>query len=76
VVGGGGMIDKVPDSFKRIGYDLNPHTIAAMTAIRDIPNELPDNVTESEYKVLKSTQPDLITSWIRYLFQTKVNSNL
>ena len=29
-VGGGGMIDKVPDRFERIGYDLNPHTIAAL----------------------------------------------
>ena len=64
--GGGNMVDKVPDTFKRIGYDLNPHTIAAMTAIRDIPNLLPDNVTEAEYKALKGTEPDLITSLIRF----------
>ena len=29
-VGGGGMIDKVPSTFERVGYDLNPHTIQAM----------------------------------------------
>ena len=27
MVGGANMIDKVPDSFERIGYDLNQHTI-------------------------------------------------
>ena len=66
-VGGGNMIDKVPSTFKRIGYDLNPHTIAAMIAIRDIPNVLPDNVTEAEYKALKGSEPDLVNSWVRYV---------
>lgn len=66
-VGGWNMIDKVPDTFKRIGYDLNPHTIAAMTAIRDVLDLLPDSVTEAEYKALKGTEPDLITSWVRYV---------
>lgn len=45
-VGGGNMIDKVPPSFERIGYDLNPHTIKAMIDIRDRAAELPDSVTE------------------------------
>ena len=66
-VGGGNMIDKVPDTFRRIGADLNPHTIAAMLAIRDFPNSLPDTVTEEEYKVLKGTPPSPITSWIRFV---------
>ena len=66
-VGGGNMIDKVPSTFKRIGYDLNPHTIAAMIAIRDIPNVLPDNVTEAEYKALKGSEPDLVNSWVKYV---------
>lgn len=65
-VGGGNMIDKVPDTFRRIGTDLNPHTIAAMLAIRDFPNSLPDTVTEEEYKSLKGTPPSPITSWIRF----------
>ena len=46
--GGCNSLAKVPNTFKRIGYDLNPHTIAAMTAIRDIPDLLPDNVTEAD----------------------------
>lgn len=35
MVGGGNMIDKVPNRFKRIGYDYNEHTIMAMLDIRD-----------------------------------------
>ena len=41
-VGGGNMIDKVPSTFRKIGADLNPHTFAAMLAIRDFPDALPD----------------------------------
>lgn len=66
-VGGGNMIDKVPDTFRKIGTDLNPHTIAAMLAVRDFPNSLPDTVTEEEYKSLKGTPPSPITSWIRFV---------
>lgn len=66
-VGGGNIIDKVPDTFRRIGADLNPHTIAAMLAIRDFPDDLPDTVTEEEYKSLKGTPPSPITSWIRFV---------
>jgi len=66
-VGGAGMIDKVPDSFERIGYDLNPHTIAALIAIRDMVDELPDSASEAEYKALKGAQPQPITSWIRFV---------
>ena len=65
-VGGGNMIDKVPDTFRKIGADLNPHTIAAMLAIRDFPYDLPDVVTEEEYKSIKGTPPSPITSWIRF----------
>ena len=65
-VGGGGMIDKVPGTFRKIGADLNPHTIAAMLAIRDFPDALPDTVTEEEYKSLKGTPPSPIESWIRF----------
>ena len=66
-VGGANMIDKVPDTFNRIGYDLNPHTIAALIAIRDMANELPDSVSEEEYKSLKGSIPQPITSWIRFV---------
>ena len=65
-VGGGGMIDKVPDAFERVGYDLNPHTIQAMLDIRDISDKLPETVTEEEYKSYKGLPPQSITSWVRF----------
>ena len=66
-VGGGGMIDKVPDSFERAGYDLNPHTIQAMLDIRDDVDKLPETVTEEEYKSYKGLPPQSITSWVRFV---------
>jgi len=45
-VGGAGMIDKVPDSFERIGYDLNDHVIHALIDIRDRPNDLLDSFSK------------------------------
>lgn len=65
-VGGGNMIDKVPDRFKRVGYDFNEHCIMAMLDIRDRPDELPDNVSEGYYKDLKGDLPASISSWIRF----------
>lgn len=64
-VGGGNMIDKVPDSFTRIGYDLNPHTICAMIDIRDNPEQLPDSLTEDCYKILIGSAPESVSSWVR-----------
>ena len=66
-VGGGNMIDKVPDSFDRIGYDLNEHTIMAMIDIRDKANDLPDVVSEEEYKELRGLPPQSVGSWIRFV---------
>ena len=65
-VGGANMIDKVPDNFKRVGYDLNLHTIAALIGIRDHVEELPDNVSEDFYKSIKKTEAHPINSWIRF----------
>lgn len=45
-VGGGNMIDKVPDTFKRIGYDLNDHVIHALIDIRDQPENLFDSFSK------------------------------
>lgn len=64
-IGGANMIDRVPDSFERIGYDLNPHTVAALIGIRDHVEALPDNVSEDEYKLLKGMEPSSISSWVR-----------
>ena len=45
------MIDKVEG--KRIGADLNEYLIEALKLIRDEPNNIPDLITESDYKQLK-----------------------
>lgn len=45
-VGGANMIDKVPDTFKRIGYDLNDHTIHALIDIREQPEKLFDSFSK------------------------------
>ena len=66
-VGGANMIDKVPDTFVREGNDLNPHTIAALTAIRDMVDNLPDSVTVEEYNNIRWTHPQPITSWVRFV---------
>lgn len=65
-VGGGNMIEKVPATFTRIGIDINPHTIAALTAIRDFPDKLPFKVSELEYQTLRNTPASPINSWIRF----------
>lgn len=65
-VGGANIIDKVPNDFKRIGIDNNEHTIKALIAIRDLVNDLPDEVTVEYYNSLKGTKPDPITSLIRF----------
>jgi DNA adenine methylase len=64
-VGGANMIDKVPDSFERVGYDLNDHVIHALIDIRDNAENLPDTVSEYEYKSYKGLPPQSITSWVR-----------
>ncbi len=66
-VGGGNMIDKVPPSFERIGYDLNEHTIMAMIDIRDRAADLPDSVTEQEYNDMKGLPAASVTSWVRFV---------
>ena len=66
-VGGANMIDKVPDSFERVGYDLNDHVIHALIDIRDNAEGLPDSVSEEEYKSLFGSKPAPIKSWIRFM---------
>lgn len=65
-VGGANMIDKVPDTFERTGYDLNDHAIHALIDIRDNAENLPDIVSEEEYKSYKGLPPQSITSWVRF----------
>ena len=66
-VGGANMIDKVPNNFQRIGIDYNPHTIAALIAIRDLVDKLPTEVSEELYKKIKNTEPNPINSWVRFV---------
>lgn len=65
-VGGANMIDKVPDSLERVGYDLNNHVIHALIDIRDNVDLLPDSVSEGEYKSYKGSVAKSITSWVRF----------
>lgn len=66
-VGGANIIDKVPSEFKRIGIDLNEHIIMALVAIRDLFDELPEQLSEAEYKQIKGISPDPIKSWLRFV---------
>lgn len=65
--GGANTIDKVPKHFRRIGADINPHTIAALIAIRDFVDKLPTEVSEEHYKKIKGSNAEPINSWIRFV---------
>ena len=66
-VGGGNVIDKVPAEYNRFGYDLNPHAIFALRAIRDFAEELPESCTEEYYKQIKGSGAHPVTSWLRFV---------
>lgn len=66
-VGGGNMIDKVPSSYERFGYDLNPHVISALETIRDFAQDLPEVCTEETYKQIKGSEPHPTNSWLRFV---------
>lgn len=66
-VGGANLIDKVPARFNRVGYDFNDHLIFALKDIRDIPDDLPENITDEYYRSLIGTVPASITSYIRFV---------
>lgn len=57
-VGGANLIDKVPDRFRRVGYDFNEHVIYALKDIRDNPEQLPESVSEDEYLSYKGAPPE------------------
>ena len=65
-VGGANMIDKVPSSFERIGYDLNDHAIHALIDIRDNVESLPDSVSENEYKSFYGMPAESFSSLVRF----------
>ena len=53
------MIDKVPDTFERVGYDLNDHAIHAAIGVRDFIDDFPENVSKDEYLLLRGSKPKL-----------------
>lgn len=65
-VGGANMIDKVPDTFERVGVDLNDHVIHALIDIRDNTEILPDEISEMYYKSIRGNTPSKFTSLIRF----------
>src|SRR5690606_30524555 len=54
-VGGANMIDKVPDSFERIGYDLNEYLIEMFKGLQ-IGFRPKDNYTRDEYFFIKNNK--------------------
>lgn len=66
-VGGANMIDKVPKEFKRVGYDINPHLTTALIDIRDNVSILPNELSETNYKLIKGTEAKSINSWLRFV---------
>lgn len=65
-VGGANLIDKVPDRFERVGYDLNEHVIYALKDIRDGADHLPDNIDETYYKSVMGGAPSGLSSLVRF----------
>ncbi len=62
-VGGANMIDKVPDIYKRVGYDLNDHVIHALIDIRDNVESLPEFFTAEDRVYWKNQNPQSLKSW-------------
>ena len=54
-VGGANMIDRVPDSFERIGYDVNEYIISMFNSLKDgfVPK---DYYTKEEYVSIKNNK--------------------
>lgn len=68
-VGGGNLIDKV--SGDRIGSDINPHVIEALTIIRDKAHLLPKNnteFTEADYKLLRNSDEYEFKSFAGFVY--------
>lgn len=75
-VGGANMLDKVPDTYRRIGIDYSPHVIKALIAVRDFVDLLPEEVSEQYYREIRDYEPDPIRSWVRFVcsFGAKFNA--
>lgn len=67
-VGGGNMIDKVPDWFHREGWDVDDHAVSALRAIRDDHETLPKTCDEATYHRIRGGPfVDGTNSWLRFV---------
>lgn len=62
-VGGANMIEAVPSTYDRIGYDLNPHVIRALLDIRDNAEGLPEYFTAQDRAYWRDQPPQTLKSW-------------
>ena len=63
-VGGANMIDKVPDTFAREGYDINRYLIALLSALANGWNP-PEYVSKEQYAFVRDNKEDnnILTGW-------------
>ena len=74
-VGGGNMIDKVPNTFERVGYDLDGHVIQAMLDIRDNPESLLDSFSAEDREFWKKTRNNNIILRLKSMLQNYFKTN-
>lgn len=70
-VGGCGLLDKVPNRFKRVGVDVNKYVIQALETIRDCSDKIPKNnkeFTEMDYKNLRLSDEYMFKGYAGFAF--------
>ena len=63
-VGGANMIDKVPESFERKGYDYNEYLIAMFNALQD--GWIPPTYTKEDYSYIRANKDEnkSVSGWV------------
>lgn len=63
-VGGANMIDKVPNTFERIGYDYNEYLIAMFNALQD--GWIPATYTKEDYSRVRANKDENkhVSGWV------------
>lgn len=68
-VGGGNMIDKIPDNIKKIGLDYNKYSIQALNTIKNNFSEIPKNkyeFTEDDYKKIRNDKNNKLYGYVSF----------